>query len=180
MLYNDGIQTVIQMSAPYGKDLGISTDMLMITLLVTQILGAVGSFAFERIAHRMGTKPTIMISLVLLTGVVVFAYFIQTAREFLALGTVVGFAYGGSQALSRSYYSSMIPAEASAEFFGFYTVFSKFSSIWGTFFFGAATLAQGSARPAILGTAGFFIVGLTLLAFVNERKAQSVTQRTFS
>ena len=79
---------------------------------------------------------------------------------------------GGSQALSRSFYGSMVPAEASAEFYGFYSVFSKFSAIWGPFLFGAVNLVTGSSRSAIVSLIIFFIVGLVLLYFVDEDKAR--------
>jgi UMF1 family MFS transporter len=113
-----------------------------------------------------------MISLVLWSGVVVYAYFITTAAEYFALGAVVGIVLGGSQALSRSFYGSMVPLEASAEFFGFYTVFSKFSAIWGPSVFGIITQWTGSSRLAILSLVVFFIAGLVLLALVDEREAR--------
>lgn len=174
MLYNDGIQTVIQMATPYGRDLGISTTMLMLTLLITQILAAPGSMFFSKLASLVGTKYAIVTSVVLWTAGVIAAYFIESGSggQFMLLGAGLGFLLGGTQALSRSYYSSMIPVQASAEFFGFFTVFSKFSSIWGTFVFGAATQVGNSTRPAILGTAAFFIVGLVLLGAMDEAKAR--------
>lgn len=178
MMYNDGIQTVIQMATPYGRDLGISTSMLMLTLLITQILGAPGSMLFSKLASLVGTRYAIVTSVVLWTAGVVAAYFVESGSggQFMLVGATLGFLLGGTQALSRSYYSSMIPRQASAEFFGFFTVFSKFSSIWGTFVFGAATQVGNSTRPAILGTAAFFIVGLVLLAAMDEAKARSARQ----
>jgi UMF1 family MFS transporter len=179
MLYNDGIQTVIQMATPFGRDLGITTTMLMLTLLITQILGAPGSMFFSKLAKLLGTKYAIVTSIVLWTAGVVAAYFIESGSgsQFMLLGAGLGFLLGGTQALSRSYYSSMIPPQASAEFFGFFTVFSKFSSIWGTFVFGAATQMGNSTRPAILGTAAFFVLGLVLLTVVDETKARSARQQ---
>jgi UMF1 family MFS transporter len=167
------------MATPYGRDLGISTTMLMLTLLITQILGAPGSMCFSRLASLVGTKYAIVISVVLWTVGVVAAYFIESGSgsQFMVLGAGLGFLLGGTQALSRSYYSAMIPPQASAEFFGFFTVFSKFSSIWGTFVFGAATQVGNSTRPAILGTAAFFVVGLFLLTIVDERKARAARQQ---
>jgi UMF1 family MFS transporter len=113
-----------------------------------------------------------MLSLVLWSGVVTYAYFLQTATEFFLLGVVVGIVLGGSQALSRSFYGSMIPEESSAEFYGFYSVFSKFSSIWGPLAFGLIRQITGSARLSIISLMIFFIVGLILLYFVNEEKAR--------
>jgi UMF1 family MFS transporter len=134
---------------------------------------------FSKLAKLLGTKYAIVTSIVLWTAGVVAAYFIESGSgsQFMLLGAGLGFLLGGTQALSRSYYSSMIPPQASAEFFGFFTVFSKFSSIWGTFVFGAATQMGNSTRPAILGTAAFFVLGLVLLTVVDETKARSARQQ---
>lgn len=173
MFYNDGIQTAINMATIYGKDeLGLSTTALMVTLLTIQIVATAGALLFSRVALWMGTRQAVMLTLVIWSAVAVVAYFIQNAREFFALGVVVGLVLGGSQALSRSLYGSMIPPQASAEFYGFYTLFSKFSSIWGPWVFAAITLMAGSARTAILSLVAFFLVGLVLLALVDEEKAR--------
>lgn len=173
MLYNDGIQTVIDMASIYGaEELRLSTTTLMVTLLVVQIIAIFGALLFAWLATKIGAKKAIMLSLVLWSGVVIYAYFIQTAAEFFALGVVIGIVLGGSQALSRSFYGSMVPEEASAEFFGFYTVFSRFSAIWGPITFGLVRQALGSSRLAIVSLIFFFIAGLILMAFVDERKAR--------
>lgn len=173
MLYNDGIQTVIVMAASYGTDeLKLSPTVLMLTLLLIQAIATVGALAFSRLAERIGTKPAVMVSLALWSLVVIGAYFIRTAGAFVALGAVVGIVMGGSQALSRSFYGSMIPEEASAEFFGFYTIFSKFSAIWGPFVLAVIRQVAGSARLAIVSLIVFFLVGLVLLYFVDEEKAR--------
>lgn len=174
MLYNDGIQTVIDMASIYGaEELRLSTTTLMVTLLVVQIIAAVGAMLFSWLAIKIGSKKAIMLSLVLWSGVVIYAYFIQTAAEFFALGVVIGIVLGGSQALSRSFYGSMVPEEASAEFFGFYTIFTRFSAIWGPATFGLVRQGVGSSRLAIVSLIFFFIAGLVLMAFVDERKARA-------
>jgi UMF1 family MFS transporter len=173
MLYSDGIQTVIDMAAIYGVDeLGISTTALMVTLLVIQIVASFGALLFGKLATRIGAKHTLMIGLVLWSCIITYVFFMQTATEFFVLGVIVGFVYGGSQALSRSFYGSMIPEGASAEFFGFYTVFSKFSAIWGPTTFFMVRQWLGSSRLAILSLIFFFVAGLVLMAFVDERKAR--------
>ena len=175
MLYNDGIETVILMATIYGtEELRLSSTTLMVTLLLIQLVAVVGAFSFSKLSNRLGTKRAIMISLVVWSGVVIYAYVIRTAVEYFALGIVVGIVLGGSQALSRSYYGSMIPADSSAEFYGFYTVFSKFSAIWGPSVFALITQWTGSSRLAILSLVSFFVLGLVLLYFVDERKARSV------
>jgi UMF1 family MFS transporter len=173
MLYNDGIQTVIDMASIYGaEELKLSTTALMITLLMVQVIATLGALLFSRLADHMGTKRAIMLTLALWSAVVIYAYFIHSATEYFVLGGIVGIVMGGSQALSRSFYGMMIPENASAEFYGFYTVFSKFSAIWGPFTLAVVRHALGSARLAIASLIFFFLAGLVLLYFVDERKAR--------
>lgn len=173
MLYNDGIQTVIYVASIYGsEELHLSAAALMTTLLVIQVIATGGALLFSRIAMKIGAKYTIMLSLALWSGVVVYAYFIQTATQYFALGVIVGVVLGGSQAISRSFFASMIPEEASAEFFGFYTVFSRFSAIWGPATFGTVRHLAGSSRLAIVSLIVFFVLGLLLMTFLDEGKAR--------
>jgi UMF1 family MFS transporter len=173
MIYNDGVQTVISMATIYGtEELKFSATVLMITLLMIQIIAAGGALLFGRIAGKIGAKRSLMLTLLLWSGVVTYAYFLHTVTEFFILGVVVGIVLGGSQALSRSFYGAMIPKEASAEFYGFYSVFSKFSAIWGPLVFAIIRQVTGTPRLAIISLMVFFIVGLILLAFVDEEKAK--------
>lgn len=173
MIYNDGVQTVISMATIYGtEELKFSATVLMITLLMIQIIAAGGALLFGRIASRIGAKRALMLALLLWSGVVTYAYFLHTVTEFFILGIVVGIVLGGSQALSRSFYGAMVPKEASAEFYGFYSVFSKFSAIWGPLVFAVIRQITGTPRLAIISLMAFFIVGLILLAFVDEEKAK--------
>jgi UMF1 family MFS transporter len=173
MLYNDGIQTVIDMATIYGaEELRFGPQVLMLTLLVIQAIASVGALLFGRLAQRIGSKQAIMVTLILWSGVVIYAYFIHTATEFFVLGGIVGLVLGGSQALSRSFYGSMIPESASAEFFGFYTVFSKFSAIWGPLVFAMVRQITGTARLSIISLIFFFVAGLVLLYFVDVEKAR--------
>lgn len=177
MLYNDGIQTVIDMSSIYGTaELKLSTQTLMITLLIIQIIATFGALLFSWLANKIGSKRAIMVSLALWSGAVIYAYFIQSAIEFFGLGIIVGIVLGGSQALSRSFYGSMVPEGASAEFFGFYTVFSKFSAIWGPTAFGLVKQSLGSSRLAIISLIFFFVAGLILMAFVDEDQARAAKE----
>ena len=174
MIYNDGIHTVTSMATIYGtEELGLSTTALMVTLLLVQVVAIGGALLFSRLANRIGARRSVMFALVLWSGVVTYGYFIHTAREFFVLGMIVGLVLGGTQALSRSFYGAMIPEQASAEFYGFYSVFSKFSSIWGPVTFGVIEQITGSARLAIISLMIFFIVGLILLKFVDEEKAKA-------
>ncbi len=174
MIYNDGIHTVTSMATIYGtEELKLTTTALMVTLLLVQVVAIGGALIFSLLANRIGAKRSVMFALVLWSGVVTYGYFIHTATEFFILGMVVGVVLGGTQALSRSLYGAMIPEQASAEFYGFYSVFSKFSSIWGPTTFGVIKQVTGSARLAIISLMVFFIAGLILLGFVNEAKAKA-------
>jgi UMF1 family MFS transporter len=118
-----------------------------------------------------------MITLVVWTGIAAAAYFIPAGSStgFLALAAVVGFVLGGVQALSRSLYGTMIPEAASAEFFGFFSVFSKLSGI-GPLVFGSVSAATGSGRTAILSVGAFFVIGLILLSKVDVPQARASRQ----
>ena len=173
MIYNDGIQTVIAMATIYGsEELHFDTLTLMGALLMIQFVGMVGSQMFAMLASRFGTKRMVLVSLVVWTGVVVYAFYMTEPLEFWILGGVVGLVLGGSQALSRSLYSRIIPPAASAEFFGFFSVFEKFSAIWGPIAFALIRQLTGSARLSILSLVAFFVVGGIILTFVRMREAE--------
>lgn len=181
MCYNEGVQTVIVMATIYGKEeLHLSTAVLMITLFLIQLVATGGALGFSKLAGRIGTKNSIMLNLLLWSGVVVYAFFMTTSTEYLILGLVVGIILGGSQSLSRSYYGAMIPEGASAEFYGFYSVFTKFSAIWGPLTFAIIRQVSGTARLSILSLIVFFVAGMVLLYFVNEEKAREVKQLRLS
>jgi UMF1 family MFS transporter len=174
LVYNEGIQTVIQMATMYGKqELKLPASALMITLLLVQIVAIFGALSFSWIAGKTGTKRAIMLSLIIWSGVVIYAYFINTAPQYFILGGVVGLVLGGSQAISRSLYSSMIPEDSPAEFFAFYSVVNKFSAVWGPFIFALIRHWTGSSRNAILSVIIFFVLGILLLSLVNEKQARS-------
>ena len=180
LFYNDATQTVIGVSGAYAEEtLGLAAQEIIITFLIVQFVAFGGALAFGSLAGRVGTKPAIMISLVVWIGIAVAAFFLPEgqALPLYVLAVFVGFVLGGVQALSRSLYGSMIPEEASAEFYGFYSVFSKFSAIWGPLVFALVSNATGSGRPAILSVVGFFAVGLAVLAFVDVEEGRASRSR---
>lgn len=169
MVYNDGIQTVIGMATIFGKEeLGLPTSVLMLTLLLIQFTAAPCSWLFSRLAERITARRAIILSLVIWCAIAGYGYFITSATQFLILGGAVGLVLGGSQALSRSLYASMVPPEESGEFFGFYAVFTKLSAIWGPLLFAAIRQATGSSRPAILALVVFFALGIGLLILLGS------------
>ena len=179
LLYNDGIQTVITLASQFGKgELGLELSTLTGTVLLVQFVALFGALIFNFIAKLTNTKQAIIISLVIWIGVVVYAYAaLQTARDFLIMGAVLGIVLGGSQALSRSLFSRMIPPGQEAEFFSIYEVSDKGTTWLGPLLFGLAYDLTKSYRVAILSVATFLILGLLLLLFVNVGKAvQEATQ----
>ncbi|MXY74955.1 MAG: MFS transporter [Acidimicrobiia bacterium] len=175
MFYIDGVQTVISISAIYASEtLEISTAFIALVLLVVQFMAFFGALLFGRLSDRIGPKRSISLALVVWTGVLVFAYYLPVGQNYplLAVGMVIGMVMGGTQALSRSVYGSIIPEQASAQFFGFFAVFTKFSAIWGPIIFATFREVTGSSRPAVLSLVSFFVVGLILLSFVDIQKAR--------
>jgi UMF1 family MFS transporter len=180
MIYVDGIQTVILTASIYAKEtLQLPDSAIMVALLIVQIVAFMGAFFFGRLAGRIGTRAPIMACLTVYALVTIVAYFLPAGEvlPFIGMAAAIGFVQGGAQSLSRSLFGSMIPEEASAEFYGFYSVLSKFAAIWGPIIFGAVALRTGSARPAIVSLIAFFIVGGTLLALVNVEEARASRMR---
>jgi len=169
-LYNDGIGTIIKMATVYGAEIGIGQSDLIGALVLMQFVGIPFSFLFGRLAKRLGTKPSIYLALAVYTGISIWGYFMAHAWEFWALAFLVGLVQGGSQALSRSLFGSMVPRGKTAEFFGFYSVSSKFAGIAGPFIFALVGQLTGSSRLSIVSLIFFFIVGGLLLTRVNEEE----------
>jgi UMF1 family MFS transporter len=167
LIYNDGIGTIIRMAAPYGTEIGIEPSALVGAILVVQFVGVPCSFMFGRIARKIGAKRAIFVGLAVYLIITVIAFRMRTASEFFALAVLVGMVQGGTQALSRSLFASMIPRHKSAEFFGFFGVFEKFAGIIGPLLFGMIIVLTGSSRNAILAVVVFFVVGGLLLACVD-------------
>lgn len=174
MVYDDGIQTVITMATIYGaEELRLDVSVLMTTLLIIQIIAIFGALLFGRLGERFTAKRALLAALLIWSGIVIYAArFLTGPVEYMVLGGVVGLVLGGSQSLSRSLYGSMIPARSSAEFYGFYSVFSKFSAIWGPLAFGIIRQVSGSSRNAIVSLVIFFLVGMILLSLVDVEKAK--------
>lgn len=169
-LYNNGINTVIAVSGAYAEDtLELAVQEIAITFLIVQFVAFGGALVFGWLSGRIGTKPAIVVSLLIWIGATIGGYLLPVgeATPLYGLGVVIGLVLGGSQALSRSLYGSMIPEENSAEFFGFFTVFSKASAVLGTLAFALVSSITGSGRSAILFIIVFFILGLLLLLRVN-------------
>ncbi len=173
LIYNDGIQTVIVVATLFAAtELGAGADVLMMLILMIQFLAFLGALFFGWLAGRMGAKKSILISLVIWAGIVIYAYgFLYQIWQLFMMGVFVALVMGGSQALSRSLYSQLIPRQNESEYFGFYEISERGTSWIGPLVFAAAVQFTGSSRVAILSIILFFIVGLLLLIPVNVRKA---------
>jgi UMF1 family MFS transporter len=172
LIYNDGIQTIIKMATAYGTELGIGQNALIGAILLVQFIGIPCSLLFGLVAARIGAKRSIFIGLLAYTAISVLGYFMKTATHFYVLAALVGTVQGGTQALSRSLFASMIPPHKSGEFFGFFSVFEKFAGIFGPLIFAGTIAVTGSSRNAILSVILFFAAGALLLLRVNVSEGQ--------
>ncbi len=173
LLYNDGVQTVIYASSLYGnRQLGLSPDQLIIAILVVQFVAFGGALLLGRIAKTHGSKRTILGSLVMWTVVVGAGYFLPARQllPFLALAVGIGIVLGGSQALSRSLFSLLVPRGREAEYFSLYQAAERGTSWFGTLAFGLTFQATGSYRSAILVLIVFFVAGFVVLLKVDVRR----------
>ena len=179
LCYNDAIQTVITMASAYGQEeLGLGIDVLTKAILMVQFVAMGGSLLFARIATMVGTKNAIVFGLFGWIGVVVTAYaFISNELQFYILAFVIALVLGGTQALSRSLFSQMIPPGRNAEYFSLYEISDKGTSWLGPLFFGIALTFTGSYRTAILSLIVFLVAGLLLLLKVNVPRAIQEAQR---
>ena len=167
LLYNDGIGTIIRLSATYGLELGLSTGALVGAILLVQVVGIPSTFLFGRVADRVGARPAIVGALGIYAAITLLAWRMTDAWQFYVVALLVGLVQGGTQALSRSLFAKMIPRARSTEFFALFAVFEKFAGILGPALFAVTLAITGSSRSAILGVLVFFIAGGLLLSRVD-------------
>lgn len=173
LFYNDGIQTVIYAASIYGQEqLDLSSEQLILTILVVQFVAFIGALLFARAAARIGAHRTILASLVLWCSVVALGYVLPVGQflPFVGLAALIGLVLGGSQALSRSLFSQLIPAGRAAEYFSLYQAAERGTSWLGTLLFGLVFQITDSYRLAIIALVVFFVIGGVLLARVNIRQ----------
>jgi UMF1 family MFS transporter len=174
LIYTDGIATVANVSAQYGsEELNFDSTVLISTILIVQFVAFVGGVLHGVVARRLGAKRTIMLSLTVWLVVIAAAYFVQAgqALQFYLLAAVIGLVLGGTNALSRSLFSQMVPPGKEAQYFSIYEIGERATSWMGPLLFAAVAGATGSYRPAIISLVIFFFVGLVLMFFVPVRKA---------
>jgi UMF1 family MFS transporter len=174
LIYNDGIGTMIRMAGPYGQEIGLPQNALITAFVMVQFVGIPFAFAFGWLAGRIGAKTSIFIALLVYVVISIVAYYMTSAWQFFLLSFLVATVQGGSQALSRSLFASMIPPSKSSEFFGFFGVFEKFAGIVGPALFAITVRATGSSRNAILSVIAFFVIGALLLWKVDVEEGKRV------
>ena len=173
LFYNDGIQTVIYAASVYGeKQLHFTKSTVLLAFLVVQFVGIAGALVFARVARRTGTHRTIVVGLVIWLAVVVLGYLTpeRNLALFLALAVSIGVVLGGTQALSRSFYSQLIPRGREAEYFSLYQACERGTSWIGTLLFGLVHQWTDSYRPALLALMALFVIGLLFLVRVDTRR----------
>jgi UMF1 family MFS transporter len=174
LLFNDGVQTVISLSATYAsEELGLSQSVLTGAILMVQVVAVFGALGLGRVAARYGAQRTVLGCLVAWTAVLVAAYTLQegAVAQFYALAAVIGLVQGGTQALSRSLFSHLIPAGREAEYYSFYEISDRGTSWLGPLLFGLTYQLTGSYRYAIISLLVFFVAGFLLLLRLPMRQA---------
>lgn len=170
LVFNEGIECVVILSSVFAaKEIGMDQGEIIQCYLLVQAVAVVGALFFGWLADRIRNKPALMITLAVWLSVVVWSSFIRTKAEFWVLGIFIGLVMGGSQSISRALLGHFTPKSESGEFFGFFAIGGKFASVIGPLVF-AAVRFFGSFRTAILSVGVFFLIGLILLCFIDERK----------
>jgi UMF1 family MFS transporter len=173
LLFNDGIGTVIRVAAIYGTEKNLPDEDLIAAILLVQFVGIPFSFAFGSLAGRIGAKRSVLLGVGVYFLIAALAFFMETTAHFYALALLVAMVQGGTQALSRSLFASLIPKHKTAEFFGFFGTAEKFAGIIGPPLFGLVAALCGASRWGVLTVVPFFGVGAWLLAKVDVEKGRA-------
>jgi UMF1 family MFS transporter len=177
LVYNDGIVTVIYFAALYAAvTIGFTTGDILILFVAMNVVAAAGAFSFGWVADHIGQKRTIFISLSIWIAAVVVAYFSYSKGSFYVVATLAGIGMGSAQSVTRSLLALFTPKENAAEFFGFLGIAGKALAFLGPIVFGTVSRYSGSQRPAILSIGGFFVVGMILLSFVDEKRGKEASR----
>ena len=189
--YIDGVDTIIRMAVDYGMSLGFNSNDLIVALLITQFVGFPSALVFGKLGQRWSVRKSIYIAIGIYTLVTIWGAMMTNKQEFYILAIIIGLVQGGIQALSRSYYSRLIPKNQTAEYYGFYNMLGKFAAILGPVLMGVVGLiarrilmppsptpeqivhvGQLASRWGIASIILLFIVGAILFFFVDEEKGR--------
>jgi UMF1 family MFS transporter len=189
--YIDGVDTIIRMAVDYGLSLGFESNDLIVALLIVQFVGFPAALIFGKLGERWSVRKSIYLAIAFYMGITVWGTMMTQKHEFYILAVAVGLVQGGIQALSRSYYSRLIPKNQAAEYYGFYNMLGKFAAIIGPALMGIVGLivrrmmmppapspeqitavGQLAARWGIGSLLILFIIGAVLFYFVDENKGR--------
>jgi UMF1 family MFS transporter len=176
LIYNEGIGTIIKMAAIYGAEIGLGTTAMVGSILLVQFVGIPCTILFGALAGKLGAKPSIFLGLIVYLGIAILGYVMRTNAEFLVLAVLVGMVQGGTQALSRSLFASLIPKHKSTQFFALFALSEKLAGILGPGLFVVVISLTGSSRQAIVSVIAFFLVGAVLLSRVNVAQGRADAQ----
>lgn len=170
--YIDGVYTIIDMATAYGSALGLDSTGLLLALLLTQIIAFPCAIVFGRLTQKIAAEKLITVCIIAYTGIAVFAMFLTNQVQFWMLAVLVGMFQGGIQALSRSYFTKIIPANQSGEYFGLYDICGKGAAFVGTAVVGAVSQMTGSVNKGVGAIAVLFVLGMILfqIAVKQEKK----------
>lgn len=169
--YIDGVGTIIAMATSVGTDLGLSANELIIMLLVVQIVAFPCSIMYGYLARRFGTRTMLFVGIATYIVICIFGLSLDSFTDFMILAVLVGTAQGGIQGLSRSYFGQIIPREKSNQFYGFYNIFGKFSSVLGTTILGVVAQITGDSLKGLFALIVQFIIGAILLYMAKPSKS---------
>jgi UMF1 family MFS transporter len=175
-LYIDGVDTIVRMAVDYGMSLGLAENSLIVALLIVQFVGFPAAILYGKLGEKFGTKRAILLGIAVYIGVTIWGRFMNSTGEFYLLAVAIGLVQGGVQALSRAFYSRIIPASRAAEFFGFYNMLGKFAAVIGPILMGLVSLLTGNPRHSILSIAVLFVAGAIILCFVDEKQGARIAQ----
>ncbi|SUZ76028.1 uncharacterized protein METZ01_LOCUS28882, partial [marine metagenome] len=167
-LYIDGVDTIVRMAVAYGSDIGLDASSMITALLLTQFVGFPATLVFGIYADKIGFKKILTIGISIYILVTFYAYYMSTALEFYILAGTVGLVQGGVQAISRSFFSTIIPVNKEAQFFGFYNLVGKSAVFLGPVLVSWVALIFGNPRFGILSLLFLLVPGLILLWMVPD------------
>ena len=169
-LYIDGVDTIVRMAVAYGSDIGLDASSMITALLLTQFVGFPATLVFGIYADKIGFKKILTIGISIYILVTFYAYYMSTALEFYILAGTVGLVQGGVQAISRSFFSTIIPVNKEAQFFGFYNLVGKSAVFLGPVLVSWVALIFGNPRYGILSLLFLLVPGLVLLWMVPDKE----------
>ena len=172
--YIDGVGTIIHMATVFGDSRGLGSMDMMVILLVVQIVAFPFAILYGKLAGRFGARRMILFGIATYVVVCAVGFNLQSMRDFLILAVLVGTAQGGIQALSRSFYGKLVPADQASEYFGFFDVFGKFSAVIGPALFGLAAQLTGVTNYGALAVMGMFLLGGGILIFLVPKQVEKL------